>query len=228
MEKHGRSELDADSATQVKTEVCEEKLLLPVFPLALIKAERETQFMQTLLVSPCMHNHTPDTWVKKHLTTKRTRVRSAFKHELHPTPSEWLLMRREWMVVKHAQSQMRHHQCTAHQSQDLPQLRLCKKYLRKETSSDDRDFKPEHKLCYGKKTTVNGKWRDVVIGFTLNPTLTINRLHAAVPFRLCRTKQNPDSSPPSRVEWIQYNTEGQIVHLAMTLQAYETNLHHTN
>lgn len=61
MEKHGRSELDADSATQVKTEVCEEKLLLPVFPLALIKAERETQFMQTLLVSPCMHNHTPDT-----------------------------------------------------------------------------------------------------------------------------------------------------------------------
>lgn len=58
-----------------------------------------------------------------------------------------------------------------------------------------------------KDNRVSGVWRDVVIGLTFDPTLTINRLHAAVPFRLCRTKQNPDSSPPSRVEWIQYNTE---------------------
>lgn len=58
-----------------------------------------------------------------------------------------------------------------------------------------------------KEITVSAVRRDVVIGYTFDPTLTINRLHAAVPFRLCRTKQNPDSSPPSGVEWIQYNTE---------------------
>lgn len=48
--------------------------------------------------------------------------------------------------------------------------------------------------------------------------LPSTRLHAAVPFRLCRTKQNPDSSPPSRVEWIQYDTECQMFHLAMKLE----------
>lgn len=47
MEKHGRREFDGDNATRLKSELWVEKLLLPVFLLALIKTEREIPFKQT-------------------------------------------------------------------------------------------------------------------------------------------------------------------------------------
>lgn len=64
-EKHGRSELDANNATQIKTEMCVEKLLLPVFLLALMKVEREIQFVFACVT---MHaQYRPRHMRKKHL-----------------------------------------------------------------------------------------------------------------------------------------------------------------
>lgn len=73
------------------------------------------------------------------------------------------------------------------------------------------------------KKTVNGWGRRCSVEL-FSYTLTIDRLHAAAPFRLCRTKQSPDRSPPGRVGWYSTTPGCQIVHLAMEWQTFRTNV----
>lgn len=133
--------------------------------------------------------------------------------------SQWIVMTKEWIVVRHAHPQVR--QCTHHCTQDQPQLFGFKQIytvciLEKKKLLRWQWFQHTNTNYVMKKKT---QWMasEEMLWMVKCSTLLLpsTRLHAAVPFRLCRTKQNPDSSPPSRVEWIQYDTECQMFHLAI-------------
>lgn len=135
------------------------------FLLAAVKVERERKVCAD--PSPCMHSNMSES--TSPLTTERITSLLSMSSIPHWV-SQRLLMTRDWIVVKHAHSQVRH---TKHKIS--PNYLGFGKHIRyvelekavKVTAVPNTNY-------VMKKDAVNGEWRDAGIGITFNLTLTIS------------------------------------------------------